>query len=59
MLIPTPQSRILGCSCSNTTHGPTGDAIVFLHIIGVYQLEASVRAHGLVALTETSEAEID
>lgn len=58
MPIPAPSSGILSHSCSKITHSPTGDATVFLHIITVYQLEASVRLHSLVALTETLEAEI-
>lgn len=53
VLIPTPQSGILNHSCSKITDNPTADVFVFLHVIVVYQLEASVRPHGLVALPET------
>lgn len=59
MPIPMPLSGILSHSCCKILHRPTGDAFVFLHVIALHQLEASVRPHGLAALTENSEAEID
>lgn len=52
----TSESGILSHLHSKMTHSPTGDASVLLHIIAMYQLEASVRLHGLEALTETWEA---
>lgn len=59
MPIPMPLSGILSHLRCKIPHRPTGDAFVFLHVIAIHQLEASVRPHGLAAVTETSEAEID